>query len=254
MLFSSWLRNSKRSAPAARRRTPTSPRPRASFRPRLEAIEDRCLLSTAIVQTNLVSDDTQFTPAEVQDPNLVNPWGLAAGPTGEWWVANEGTGTSTLYNTSTSPLDDRLAGRQHSAQLPGLSARYADRYRLQHQRPGVRRLRERPDRLQRLPVRHRRRHHLRLESGGRLHPCHRRGDQPRRDRPRPGHRHGLQPRRNAAVRGRFRQGHHRRLRSELPIGNDPARQLHRPQLAGRLLSVQHPGHQQSALRRVRPGR
>jgi uncharacterized protein (TIGR03118 family) len=63
-------------------------------------MEDRCLLSTAIVQTNLVSDDTQFTQAQVQDPNLVNPWGLAASPTGEWWVANQGTGTSTLYTTS----------------------------------------------------------------------------------------------------------------------------------------------------------
>jgi uncharacterized protein (TIGR03118 family) len=51
-----------------------------------------------------VSDDTQFTPAHVQDPNLVNPWGLAASATGEWWVANEGTGTSTLYKNSTSPL------------------------------------------------------------------------------------------------------------------------------------------------------
>ncbi len=104
MLCSSWLRNSKRSAPAARRRTQTSPRQRTSFRPRLEAIEDRCLMSTAIVQTNLVSDDTKFTPAEVQDPNLVNPWGLSASPTGAWWVANEGTGTSTLYNTSGSPV------------------------------------------------------------------------------------------------------------------------------------------------------
>ena len=56
------------------------------------------------MQTNLVSDDTQFAPAQVQDPNLVNPWGLAASATGEWWVANEGTGTSTLYKTSTSPL------------------------------------------------------------------------------------------------------------------------------------------------------
>ena len=104
MLCSSWLRNSKRSAPAAHRRTQTSPRPRTSFRPRLEAIEDRCLMSTAIVQTNLVSDDTKFTPAQVQDPNLVNPWGLSASPTGAWWVANEGTGTSTLYNTSGSPV------------------------------------------------------------------------------------------------------------------------------------------------------
>jgi hypothetical protein len=59
MLSSSWLRNWKRSAPRARRRTQTSSRQRASFGPRLEAIEDRCLMSTAIVQTNLVSDDTQ---------------------------------------------------------------------------------------------------------------------------------------------------------------------------------------------------
>jgi uncharacterized protein (TIGR03118 family) len=103
MLSSSWLRNWKRSAPAAARRTRTSPRRRAKLRPRLEAIEDRCLMSTAVVQTNLVSDDTRFTPAQVQDANLVNPWGLAASPTGAWWVANEGTGTSTLYKTSTSP-------------------------------------------------------------------------------------------------------------------------------------------------------
>ena len=104
MLSSSWLRNWKSLRARRARRTPTSPRRRASFGPRLEAIEDRCLLSTAIVQTNLVSDDTQFTPAQVQDPNLVNPWGLAASSTGEWWVANEGTGTSTVYNTSTSPV------------------------------------------------------------------------------------------------------------------------------------------------------
>jgi uncharacterized protein (TIGR03118 family) len=103
MLSTSWLRNGKRSAPAAARRTQMSPRQRASFRPWLEAIEDRCLMSTAIVQTHLVSDNTQFTPAQVQDTNLVNPWGLAASRTGAWWVANEGTGTSTLYNTSTSP-------------------------------------------------------------------------------------------------------------------------------------------------------
>jgi uncharacterized protein (TIGR03118 family) len=104
MSFSSWLRNWNRSAPAAPRRTQTSPRQRARLHPRLEAVEDRCLLSTAIVQTNLVSDDARFTPAQVQDPNLVNPWGLAASATGEWWVANEGTGTSTLYKTSTSPV------------------------------------------------------------------------------------------------------------------------------------------------------
>ena len=49
MLFSSWLRNWKRSAPAARRRTPTSPHQRASLRPRVEALEDRWLPSTLAV-------------------------------------------------------------------------------------------------------------------------------------------------------------------------------------------------------------
>src|SRR2546430_7592966 len=32
------------------------------------------------------------------DPNLVNPWGMAASSGGTIWVSNNGTGTSTLYN------------------------------------------------------------------------------------------------------------------------------------------------------------
>ena len=32
------------------------------------------------------------------DANLVNGWGLAALPTSPWWVANNGTDTSTLYD------------------------------------------------------------------------------------------------------------------------------------------------------------
>src|SRR4051794_35877368 len=31
------------------------------------------------------------------DAQLVNAWGLAASPTGPWWVANEARGSSTLY-------------------------------------------------------------------------------------------------------------------------------------------------------------
>src|SRR2546430_3250787 len=31
------------------------------------------------------------------DPNLVNPWGMAASSGGTIWVSNNGTGTSTLY-------------------------------------------------------------------------------------------------------------------------------------------------------------
>src|SRR5262245_32378856 len=48
------------------------------------------------IQTNLVSDVPGLAP--VTDPNLVNPWGLAASATSPWWVADNGTGVSTLYN------------------------------------------------------------------------------------------------------------------------------------------------------------
>jgi uncharacterized protein (TIGR03118 family) len=46
-------------------------------------------------QTNLVSDLPGI--ARFVDPNLVNPWGLVAGPTTPWWVSDNGTGRSTLY-------------------------------------------------------------------------------------------------------------------------------------------------------------
>jgi hypothetical protein len=49
MLFTSWLRHWNRSAPAAGRRTQTSLRPRASFRPRVEALEARDVPSTLTV-------------------------------------------------------------------------------------------------------------------------------------------------------------------------------------------------------------
>ena len=51
MLFSSWLRNRQRSAPAPCRGRPTSPPQRASFRPGLEILEDRTLLSTYVVNS-----------------------------------------------------------------------------------------------------------------------------------------------------------------------------------------------------------
>ena len=52
--------------------------------------------------TRLVSDKPGV--AEQLDPNLVNAWGLVAGPTTPWWVANNGTNTSTLYDGTGSPI------------------------------------------------------------------------------------------------------------------------------------------------------
>ncbi len=51
MSFSSWLRDWKRSARLARRPSSLTPRQRAGFRPRLEALEDRSLLSTFTVNS-----------------------------------------------------------------------------------------------------------------------------------------------------------------------------------------------------------
>jgi uncharacterized protein (TIGR03118 family) len=48
---------------------------------------------------SLVSSGPEV-PAEHQDSHLVNAWGLAAGPTSFMWVADNGTGVSTLYDGS----------------------------------------------------------------------------------------------------------------------------------------------------------
>jgi len=58
MSFFSWLRTWKRSDPGQRRRVGAALRQRASFRPRLEALEDRTLLSnfTAASVSDLIAD------------------------------------------------------------------------------------------------------------------------------------------------------------------------------------------------------
>jgi uncharacterized protein (TIGR03118 family) len=49
-----------------------------------------------VSQTNVVSD-LSTVGASLVDPDLVNPWGLALGPTTPLWSANNGTDTATLY-------------------------------------------------------------------------------------------------------------------------------------------------------------
>lgn len=48
------------------------------------------------LQTNLVSDGAISAPTT--DPNLSNPWGMAFFPGGPFWVADNNTGVSTLYD------------------------------------------------------------------------------------------------------------------------------------------------------------
>jgi len=53
-------------------------------------------------QHNLVSDG--FVAAAHPDANLVNGWGLALNPFGPAWVADNGTGVSTLYDGAGNPV------------------------------------------------------------------------------------------------------------------------------------------------------
>lgn len=58
----------------------------------------------------LVSD--QRGRAMFRDPKLVNAWGLVAGPSTPWWVADNGSNFSTLYGGDGSkiPLNVRVGG------------------------------------------------------------------------------------------------------------------------------------------------
>ena len=57
--------------------------------------------SAALAQyqvTNL--DSNQAKTAKFMDPMQVNGWGLAYGPGGPFWVSDQGSGWSTLYNSA----------------------------------------------------------------------------------------------------------------------------------------------------------
>src|SRR2546422_843485 len=53
-------------------------------------------------QHNLVSDG--LVPADHPDPNMVNAWALVSGPTTPWWIADNGSGRTTLYNVGTGAI------------------------------------------------------------------------------------------------------------------------------------------------------
>lgn len=53
-------------------------------------------------QINLVSNG--YVAANVMDPNLLNPWGMVAGPT-PVWISNQGSNTSTVYAISSVEAD-----------------------------------------------------------------------------------------------------------------------------------------------------
>lgn len=53
------------------------------------------------LQHNLVSDVPGI--ADFVDPDLTNPWGIAASPTSPLWISNNHSGTAKIYDTSGKP-------------------------------------------------------------------------------------------------------------------------------------------------------
>src|ERR1700675_2347090 len=56
------------------------------------------------LQHNIVS--VGFVTADHTNTDVVNAWGLVSGPRTPWWIVDNGTGKSTVYNagTGTFPL------------------------------------------------------------------------------------------------------------------------------------------------------
>ena len=61
-----------------------------------------CAAQNNYIQHNLVSDIPGL--ANHTDPNLANPWGIASSATSPYWVSDNHTGVSTLYNSTGNPL------------------------------------------------------------------------------------------------------------------------------------------------------
>lgn len=59
-------------------------------------------------QTNLLTDDPanlgKAGDSLLVDKSLVNPWGVSFSPTGPFWVSDNGTGVTTLYNGNGQPF------------------------------------------------------------------------------------------------------------------------------------------------------
>jgi uncharacterized protein (TIGR03118 family) len=107
--FRKWSRNRSR---------PTGRQTGGRFRPSVEGLETRCLLAVnSFLQTNLVSDIAGI--AQHTDPNLINPWGLAAGPGGPFWVSDNNSGLSTLYDNAGNPLSLAVAIPPPAGSPPG---------------------------------------------------------------------------------------------------------------------------------------
>src|SRR5438034_9811602 len=64
----------------------------------VELLESRTLFAAGYAQTNLVSDGA--VAAAHTDADLKNPWGVSFTPSGPFWVSDNATSKSTLYDAN----------------------------------------------------------------------------------------------------------------------------------------------------------
>ena len=88
----------------------------------IERLESRRLMAgipagNVFAQTNLVSDGA--VTAAHTDPDLKNPWGVSFLPGGPWWVSDNGTSKTTVYDsTGVKSLTVNIPGGGGGASAP----------------------------------------------------------------------------------------------------------------------------------------
>jgi uncharacterized protein (TIGR03118 family) len=69
--------------------------------------------------TNLITNNQAVNPAQITDPNLVNPWGVSFSATTPLWVSNEGTGVASLYKITPSNQVSIVTSPDFPVTIPG---------------------------------------------------------------------------------------------------------------------------------------
>ena len=70
----------------------------------LALLSPASLIAQHYQRTDLTADSSAVSPSAANiDPNLVNAWGLSRASGSPWWVSDNGTGLSTLYNATGMP-------------------------------------------------------------------------------------------------------------------------------------------------------
>ncbi len=66
--------------------------------------------ATVFAVTSLVTDDQSAHPAQITDSGLVNPWGISYSATSPFWVSDNGSGTTTIYDVDPTTNATSKAG------------------------------------------------------------------------------------------------------------------------------------------------